>query len=101
MTSLPCHQECPISISFGGNFFFQFLLWILWYPKQEGVLHYTMANAKKFEVLLFNRKGNFTMLQSTIQELLVQQGLDAALEEVYQDEGWQVEIYSEESYKYY
>ena len=40
-----------------------------------------MASAMKFEVPLFDGKGNFTMWQCTIKDLLVQQGLDAALEE--------------------
>ena len=40
-----------------------------------------MASATKFEALIFDGKGNFTMQQCTIKDLLVQQGLDALLEE--------------------
>ncbi|VFQ59821.1 unnamed protein product [Cuscuta campestris] len=36
---------------------------------------------KMFEIPLFDGKTNFTLWQSTIQDLLVQQGLDQALEE--------------------
>ena len=55
-----------------------------WYQSQfenKGVLYYTMTNVMKFEVLLFDEKGNFTMWQYIIKDFLVQQGLDATLEE--------------------
>ena len=35
----------------------------------------------KYEVPLFDGKSNFTLWQSTIQDYLVQQGLDIALED--------------------
>lgn len=39
------------------------------------------GSTPKFEIPLFDGKMNFTIWQSTIQDLLVQQGLDQALEE--------------------
>jgi len=38
-------------------------------------------NIAKFEIPLFNGKINFTLWQSTIQDVLVSQGLDLALED--------------------
>jgi len=38
-------------------------------------------NMAKFEIPLFNWKTNFTLWQSTIQDVLVSQGLDLALED--------------------
>ena len=40
-----------------------------------------MASAMKFDVPLLNEKGNFTIWQCTIKDLLMQQGLDAVSEE--------------------
>ena len=40
----------------------------------------------KFEISLFDGKSNFMLWQSTVQDLLVQQGLDLALEENKPDE---------------
>ena len=42
---------------------------------------HTMASAIKFEVPLFDGKSTFTIWQCIIKDLLVQQGLNAALEE--------------------
>lgn len=40
-----------------------------------------VGNILKFEIPLFDEKINFTILSSTIQDLLVQQGLNQALED--------------------
>lgn len=40
-----------------------------------------MGNILKFEIPLFDEKINLTTLSSTIQDLLVQQGLNQALED--------------------
>ena len=45
------------------------------------MLHYTIASAMKFKVLLFDRKGNFTMWQCIIKDLLMHQGSDTTFEE--------------------
>ena len=38
-------------------------------------------NIGKFEIPLFDRKTNFTLWQSTIEDVLVSQGRDLALED--------------------
>ena len=38
-----------------------------------------IGNTQKFEISLFDGKTNFMIWQSTIQDLLVQQGIDLAL----------------------
>ena len=40
-----------------------------------------IGNTQKFEIPLFDGKTNFMIWQSTIQDLLVQQGIDLALED--------------------
>ena len=71
-----------------GSFHCQQVALELWFKREEsychekeGVLHYTMASAMKFELPFFDEKGNFTMWHCTIKDILVQQGLDVALEE--------------------
>lgn len=40
-----------------------------------------MDSAMKFKFLSFDGKNNFNLLSSIVQDLLVKQGLDAALDE--------------------
>ena len=45
------------------------------------MLYHTMAGTVKFQVSLFDGNGNFIVWQCTIQDLLVQQSLDATLDD--------------------